>query len=261
MSKFNALNIPKTMFMRHKLSTGLIFCAMFFLISSETTAQSSRRKKVEAGNGLLALQVGIPSKAMQAAIENKMGNLGFGLGLAGLTNPFSWGRNKRNSPLRIGAEAGYTYYGRFLSEVNINGYRGDYKTSYGILQLNGLIQLRPSEPEKISPFVEILAGGNFYLSTTKENLNAIESGLGIPSFDMGGYSSASFNKGVALGCSIGKVREDEPRFTVRVSYNWGTSIKYVVRNSLAYNSSNGQLEYYVGKAPVRYLMVQVGIGI
>lgn len=243
--------------MRQKLIAGFVFLFLFY---SGTNGQSSRRKSVETANGLIALQVGIPSKAMQVAVENKMGNLGFGLGLSGLTNPFSWGRNKRNSPLRIGAEAGYTYYGRFLTKVNINGYTGDYKTSYGILQLNGIIQLRPQEPEKISPFAEILAGGNFYLSTTKENLSAIESGLGIPSFDFGGYSSASFNKGVAVGCSFGKVRQDEPRFTVRLSYNWGTSIKYVVRNSLAYNSSSGQLEYYVGKAPVRYLMAQIGVG-
>jgi hypothetical protein len=237
-----------------------IFILLAFFFFQSTHAQTGHRKYIQKANGLIALQVGIPSKAMQEAVENKMGNLGFGLGISGVTNPFSWGRNKRNSPLRIGGEAGYTYYGRFLSEVNINGTRGDYKTSYGIVQLNGLIQLRPSEPEKISPFLEILAGGNFYLSTTKENLNAIESSLGIPAFDMGGYSSASFNKGVAIGCSFGKPREDEARFTLRLSYNWATSIKYVVRNSLAYNSSSGQLEYYVGKAPVRYLLVQAGIG-
>jgi hypothetical protein len=237
-----------------------IFISLACLVF-KVNAQSHNRNTVEKGNGLIGLQVGIPSKAMQPAVENKMGNLGFGIGLTGAANPFSWGKNKRNSPLRIGAEAGYTYYGRFLSEVNINGYRGSYKTSYGIVQLNGLIQLRPAQPEPVSPFIELLAGGIFYLSTTKENLNAIESGLGIPSFDIGGYSSASFNKGVAIGCSFGKPLEDEPRFTLRVSYNWGSNIKYVVRNSLAYNSSSGQLEYYVGRAPVRYLMVQIGVGI
>ena len=238
----------------------LIFTLLTLSLTDSIHAQTGHHEYIQKGNGLVALQVGIPSKAMQEAVENKMGNLGFGIGVSGLTNPFSWGHNKRNSPLRIGAEAGYTYYGRFLSEVNINGTRGDYKTSYGIVQLNGLIQLRPSQPEKISPFLEILAGGNFYLSTTKENLNAIESSLGISAFDIGGYSSASFNKGVAVGCSFGKPYEDEARFTMRLSYNWGNNIKYVVRNSLAYNSSNGQLEYYVGRAPVRYLMVQLGVG-
>jgi hypothetical protein len=238
----------------------LILLLPAFFFSFSTHAQTGDQKYIQKGNGLLALQVGIPSKAMQQAVENKMGNVGFGLGLSVLTNPFSWGRNKRNSPIRIGGEAGYTYYGRFLSNVNINGYSGNYKTSYGIVQLNGLLQLRPSEPEKLSPFLEILAGGNFYLSTTKENLTAIESSLGIQAFDMGGYSSASFNKGVAIGCSFGKPREDRARFTLRLSYNLATSIKYVVRNSLAYNSSSGQLEYSVGRAPVRYLLVQAGLG-
>jgi hypothetical protein len=236
----------------------IILLAFFY--SQSVHSQQGDRKYIQRGNGFLALQVGIPSKAMQEAVENKMGNLGFGLGLSLLTNPFSWGRNKRNSPLRIGGEAGYTYYGRFLSKVNINGFSGNYKTSYGIVQLNGLLQLRPSEPEKVSPFLEILAGGNFYLSTTKENLSAIESSLGIQAFDMGSYSSASFNKGVAIGCSFGKPKEEQARFTLRLSYNWATSIKYIVRNSLAYNSSSGQLEYYVGRAPVRYLLVQAGLG-
>lgn len=231
----------------------------FFLIAQSISAQDNERE-VEKVNGLLALQVGIPSKEMQRAIKNNMGNLGFGAGLTVLTNPFSWGRNKKNSPLRIGGELGYTYYGRFLSDVNINGYRGDYKTSYGILQLNALLQLRPKQPEKVSPFIEILAGGNFYLSSTKENLGLIESSLGIQSFEIGNYSSASFNKGVAFGCSIGKVKKDNARFTVRLSYNWGTDIKYVVRNSLDYNPYSGNLEYAVGKAPVKYFMAQAGIG-
>jgi hypothetical protein len=246
--------------MRQSGNTCLIFIILALLILNSSNAQTGHQQYIQKGNGLIALQVGIPSVAMQAAIENKMGNLGFGIGVSGFTNPFSWGRNKHNSPLRIGGEAGYTYYGRFLSEVNINGSRGDYKTSYGIVQLNGILQLRPSIPEIISPFLEVLAGGNFYLSTTKENLTAIESSLGITAFDMGSYSSASFNKGVAVGCSFGKPRRDQARFTLRLSYNWGKNIKYVVRNSLAYNTSNGHLEYYTGSAPVRYLMAQLGIG-
>jgi len=244
--------------MRHILSTFLILVILFSCTTTYSQSYLTRKKDVERGNGLLALQVGIPSKAMQEAIKNKMGNLGFGLGLCALTNPFSWGHNKRNSPLRIGAEAGYTYYGRFLSEVDINGNKGSYKTSYGIVQLNGIIQLRPREPDVVTPFIEVLAGGNFYLSNTKENLNAVESSLGIPSFDFGGYSSASFNKGLAVGCVFGKKVQDEPRFTFRVSYNWGGNIKYVIRNSLIY--TNGQLAYYVGETPVRYIMVQIGIG-
>jgi hypothetical protein len=236
--------------------------ALFILIFALSFSANAQRKKyIQKANGFIGLQVGIPTAGMEDAIKNKMGNMGFGLGISALTNPFSWGRNKRNSPLRIGAEVGYTYYGRFLSKVNISGYEGDYKTSYGILQLNGIVQLRLSEPEYITPFIEGLMGGNFYLSTTKENLSAIESGLGIPRFDIGGYSSSSFNKGVAVGCSIGKFREDEARFTLRVSYNWGNKIRYVIRNSLNYNPSAGQLEVYLGEIQVKYFMVQVGVGI
>lgn len=222
---------------------------------------TTRRKAVETVNGMFAFQVGIPFEQMRPAIKNNMGNIGFGAALSVLTNPLSWGRNKRNSPLRIGAELGYTYYGRFLTDVNINGYRGYYKTSYGILQLNALLRLQPSQPAPIRPFFEILAGGNFYLSSTKEDLSAIESALGLQGFDIDSYGSAGFNKGIAVGCSFAKKKNiDDARFALRLSYNRGSDIKYVVRNSLAYYPGSNSLGYQVGQAPVTYLMIQLGIG-
>ncbi|MBL7739511.1 MAG: hypothetical protein JNK14_09845 [Chitinophagaceae bacterium] len=246
--------------MKYKIFTLLIVSCFFYPVISPAQQSEKRSKDAETVNALLAFQVGVPSKEMQAAIKNNMGNTGFGGALAVLTNPFTWGRNKRNSPIRIGAEIGYTYYGRFLSDVNINGYRGSYKTSYGILQANALVRLLPSTPAPVRPFIEALVGGNFYLSNTKENLSAIESALGIPAFDIDSYASAGFNKGVAVGCSFGKKRhKDAGMFTLRLSYNWGSDIKYVVRNSLIYNGST--LQYTVGRAPVNYIMVQAGIGL
>jgi hypothetical protein len=191
------------------------------------------KNEVESFNGLFALQVGLPTSGMQEAIKNEMGNAGIGAGLILLSNPATWGaKNKRNSPLRIGLEAGYTYYGRFISDVNINGYEGDCKTSYGIFQLNALLQVRPRIAEKITPFIELLAGGNFYISTIKDNLGVIESALGIENLDLDSYSSASFNKGVAIGCYIGKNQKvGAAKFAIRASYNRGGNIGYVVRNS------------------------------
>lgn len=238
-----------------------IFFVLALLLPVLLSAQEEKRAyPLETLNGALSLQVGIPSEAMRDAIRNEMGDLGFGLGLSVLSNPFSWGRNKRNSPLRLGGELGYTYYGRFLSDVNINGFRGSYKTSYGILQLNAVAQLRPMYTEAFTPFLEILAGGNFYLSSTRENLSVIESALGIPAFEIDSYASVGFNKGIAAGFSVGKTRPDAARLQVRVSYNVGSDIKYVVRNSLIFDPAYNMLSYEVNRAPVRYLMLQVGIG-
>ncbi|HZI54410.1 MAG TPA: hypothetical protein VFD56_11925 [Chitinophagaceae bacterium] len=219
-------------------------------------------KKVESFNGLFALQVGIPTGDMQEAIQNNMGNSGIGAGIILLSNPATWGaKNKRNSPLRVGVEAGYTYYGRFISDVSINGYQGDYKTSYGIFQLNALLQVRPRVAEKITPFIELLAGGNFYISTIKENLDVIESSLGIENFDLESYSSAGFNKGVAVGCYIGgHQKAGAAKFAIRGSYNRGGNINYIVRNSVVYDPTNNRLGYEVGEAPADYFMVQVGVG-
>jgi hypothetical protein len=46
---------------------------------------------------------------------------------------------------------------------------------------------------------------------------------------------------------------------LRISYNWGDDIKYVVRNSLIFNGSS--LQYTVDRAHVKYVMVQAGIGL
>ena len=198
---------------------------------------------------------------MQEAIQNKMGNAGFGGALMILSNPATWGKNKKNSPVRLGVEAGYAYYGRFITDVEVGGYHGDYKTSYGIIQLNGILQIRPRIREKVTPFIELLAGGNFYISTIKENFDVIESALGIDNIDFESHSSSSFNKGLAVGCYIGKPKkEGDGKLALRLSYNRGGDISYVVRNSVVFNPSNGRIEYEVGDAPANYFMVQIGVG-
>ena len=235
----------------------LLFC---FGTAPAVFAQkpAGSRYPLETLGGHLGLQLAMPARPMRDAVRNEMGNIGFGAGLSVLSNPLSWGRRKRNSPFRVGGEAGYTYYGRFLSDVNIGGYRGSYKTSYGIMQLNGIVQLRPMYTESITPFLEVLAGGNIYLSNTRENLSVIESALGIPAFEIDSYASVGFNKGLAAGFTFGKPAAPA-RFLVRASYNVGSNIKYVVRNSLQYDPGSNFLSYQVAKAPVRYLLLQVGV--
>lgn len=234
----------------------MILCMPLFSYAQE---EDLPVKKVERINGRLMVELGMPMREMRPALKNNMGNSGFGASFSLLSNPAAWCRQRRNSPLRIGLEVGYTYYGRFLSEVTVNGYRGDYKTSYGILHANAVLQLRPSVTEQVTPFLEVLGGGNFYLSNTKQDLSAIETGLGVHGFDMGSYASAGFNKGVAIGAGFGKPRRGTAQFSVRVAYHWGERLRYIVRNSLAYNPSSGTLEYYVSDAPARYFLFQVGL--
>ncbi len=246
--------------MRRGLHIISIIICVCLLSPVEAQQQEQSDPDVQAVNGFVGLQVGIPSAEMQRAIRNRMGNLGFGLGVIVLSDPGSWGAHKRNSSFRLGGELGYSYYGRFLSDVNINGYEGSYKTSYGLAQLNAVIQVRPPQLQRISPFVDLIAGGNFYLSRTKENLNAIESALGIQSFEIDSYASVGFNKGIAAGFSFGDPDlYRAPRLTIRLSYNMGSDIRYVVRNSLIYNPGANRLEYQVGRAPVRYFMAQLGV--
>lgn len=249
------------------------FLIIFFLLisslatsraqdSSIVESSASGKNEVSALDAALSFQLGIPSKAMQEAIENRMGNIGFGASLLLLSNPFTWGKNDKNSPLRVGAEISYTYYGRFISDVSINGYSGDYKTTYGIGHLNAIVRFRPPLSGNFNPFVDVIAGGNFYLSSTTENLSVIESALGIDKLDFGGTSSAGFNKGIGFGFTAGSSKKtDQARLVLRATYNRGSSIKYVKRNSISYDPGSRTLLYERGRAPVEYFIIQIGIGI
>ncbi len=241
---------------------------IFFLVSfvcipvfSQAQDDDFPTKKIERLNGRLMIEWSLPGSGMRPAMKNNMGNSGFGASFAILSNPASWCRQRRNSPLRLGVDAGYTYFGRFLSEVSVNGYRGNYKTSYGILHANAVLQLRPALADRIMPYLEVLGGGNFYLSNTKQDLSAIETGLGVHGFDIGSYASAGFNKGLALGASFGRPGRNSPQVSVRMAYHWGDRLRYIVRNSLVYNPGSGSLEYFVAEAPVRYFLFQIGLAL
>ena len=239
----------------------LLFSLFLFHLNSIAQDSVVDRTKVQTGDFLLGGQFAFPGNEMKKAVRNKMADVGVGASLYYLTNPLTWGKNKRNSAVRIGAELAYTYYGRFITDVSAGGYSGSYKTSYGILNLNAIFRLRPPHVTPVVPFFDVLAGGNFYISTMRENLGAIESALGLEPTDFGGYSSSSFNKGIGGGISIGSTETQKARLVIRVTFNWGSDIKYVVRNSVTYDPGSNSLNYEVGKAPVRYMLVQIGIGL
>ncbi|HEY0750713.1 MAG TPA: hypothetical protein VGD26_06145 [Chitinophagaceae bacterium] len=251
-----------------KLTCILLLLVSGALYSQDTTVYNepygsalTPGDEVSKGDFFLMFTVGVPSEDMKKAVKNQMGDLGFGVTIGFLSNPFSWGKHKMNSPFRIGGEIGYNYYGRFKNDYNINGYEGDFKTSYGILHTNVVLRLRPALPLKVSPFADVFGGGNFYLASIKENFSAIESALGAEETDFGSPSSGSWVKGIGAGFSISGKKQDNPNFTLRATYTIGKEIKYVERNSVMYDASSRSITYIEGRAPIRYWLIQVGISI
>lgn len=241
----------KGFFLLWILATGLLPCTAQEQSAAGSSLESSPH------DFMIGANLGIPFPAMANAIKNNMGNTGFGISGMFLANP----SGHKPSVLRLGGEIGYTYYGRFKTDVVVNGFGGDYKTSYGILTLQGIARLRPPQTGRVSPFLDLFAGGNFYVSVIRENLGFIESSLGLQPFDMGGELSASFSKGIGAGVSIGPPEKGKARFVLRLSFTDGSRFKYIVRNSLRYDSNLGSLVYETGRAPLRYMMVQVGVGL
>lgn len=249
-----------------KLISLPFFLLLTLLVSAQITPEMGWRPMKPAvhkpGNDFLfGLQVGVPSAEMRPAIKNRMGDVGFGAGLLFLSDPFGWGRKKRESALRLGGGLGYTYYGRFKTEARLNTYTGNLKTAYGIFDAKAIARFRPQLDRGFQPFADVQAGVDVYLSTTSEDLSAIESGLGAEAIDMGNTASASFSKGIGGGFAIGSRDPGQAKLVVRATYNWGSRVKYIVRNSLEYDPSQNTLYYQEAKAPVRYVQIQVGIGL
>jgi hypothetical protein len=248
-----------------------LFCLPFFLLLSivlpaQITTEMGWRPMEPANNNpgndfLFGLQVGVPSAEMRPAIKNNMGDVGFGAGILFLSDPFTWGKNKRESALRLGGGLGYTYYGRFKTEARVNSFTGNLKTAYGMFDAKAVARFRPQLDRGFQPFADVQAGIDVYMSTTSEDLSAIESGLGAEPIDIDNTASASFTKGIGGGFAIGSRDPKQAKFVIRATYNWGSRVKYVVRNSLEYDPSQNAIYYQTAKAPVRYVMIQVGIGL
>lgn len=231
-------------------------------LATETTWKPAEPAASNQGKDFMfALQVGVPSEEMRPAIKNRMGDVGFGAELLYLSDPYTWGKNKRSSALRIGGGLGYTYYGRFKTEANLNNYTGNLKTAYGILDAKAIARFRPQLDRGIHPFADLQAGLDLYMSRTREDLSVIERDPNDERPDWESSSSASFTKGIGGGMAIGSRDPKQAKFVVRVMYNWGSKIKYVVRNSMQYDPATGVLSYDTDRAPVRYVSIQVGIGL
>jgi hypothetical protein len=239
----------------------LLFTSQLFCQDSTSLTRTEKKiNQVKANSSadlMIAVNSIIPAAQTKDVIQNNIGDLGFGLSAIALFNPFT--KKNKNFPVHLGLEAGYTYFGRFKTEVNVNGFKGDYKTTYGLFSLNAVIRFRPSYTYRFTPFADVFAGGNFYNAEIKENLNAIETALNTPKTYLGGYNSASFSKGIAVGFNIGKAETDAAKFSCRLAYTIGSNINYLVRNSLVYDGANNKLVFDKAKAPLKYFMLQIGV--
>jgi hypothetical protein len=234
-----------------KLQVRYLFVALMAALSFSAPAQSKsweqyKESSILSSETFLSVQVGMPTEAMQPAIRNNMLNKGFGLSLSHVWNPGTWFHQRNNSPFRLGFDAGYTYYGRFK--------RDGIKTSYGIIHTMAALRLRPPRPMRFTPYLEITAGGNYYVSEIKEDLDFAGSTIYDPAI-FGDVNSAAFCKGLAVGFSLGKMKE---HFHFRFGYTRGSSVRYIVRNSVS--GGGGYITYETGRAPVEYFAVQIGIG-
>lgn len=230
-----------------KFLTVLCFCCLAAPLFAQRTV---RRPRPFISEAFYSIQMDMPNEKMRPAVRNNMGDKGFGLAASFMANPYTWGRNKRNSPLRIGGELGYTYYGRFK--------QSGIKASTGMIHLTAMARLHHEEAHRLMPFFDIFAGGNFYMASFREDVNAIESIAGLEPSSFASMNSASFVHGAAVGVFLGQEHPEKMRLQLRFAYTRGTAFKYVERNSMVV--VNNGVYVLIGKVPVDYFSIQIGLG-
>ena len=65
---------------------------------------------------------------------------------------------------------------------------------------------------------------------------------------------------MGAGFSIRPNKTKQDRVYFRVSFNVGNSIRYIVRDSFKYDGSSNKITYETGRAPLRYMLIQLGAG-
>ena len=217
----------------------IILFLVFALFSTMLKAQDStfndqqpshKKDSFSKIEGSLGAVVVIPSPDMKVMINNDMGNLGYGLSLQIV------GRSKP-STLKWGGNFCYTYFGRYLTDIG----GGDaLKTTYGLINLNGVIRLTLKEPTNVTPYVDLFLGIRTYFSRTKWHFASSEEEPLLR------VVRAGFNRGAAAGINFGRYNGAGLRF----SYQWSGDARYVIRNSVQY--INGNIMYETTYAPITY---------
>jgi hypothetical protein len=197
--------------------------------------------------GFLGVHLVIPSAKMRPAVSNNMGDLGFGLAFQMLSDPATWSRREKYSCFRLGAGISYTYFGRYHTDVDFNR----LKTTYGIFNLNAVFRLRPFNDRKILPYLELFTGLSTYFSSTKWTKGSIASD---DDGFLGAVTNSSLNKGIAVGLNFSNAKN--PGWSLRAGYQWAGDLRYVVRNSIVYQSPD-KFNYREAYAPVQYFTLSV----
>ena len=203
-------------------------------------------------------QVAIPSEELKKAINNELGNLGYGFSTGFAVNPFM---KKRPSPVFLGAEFGYLFYG--VDTIEAKNDIPPLKTSYNVYSFNALGRVILTQSQRFVPFIDGLVGVKVFNTRTKIDKNLIDTALNDDQEELiHKTNDAGLNYSVGLGFYTRRAKktpdEARPSFSLRFLYVWGDETEYVIRDSIEV-SPDMFVTYETGRANTTMFQIQFGL--
>lgn len=206
----------------------------------------------------------VPLNELRDAVNNRMGDLGFGLSSGIVLNPFG---KEKPSPFLPGIDLSYIWYG--VDKIGETSDHPPVKTTYNVYTLNGNIRALLTQTKKFAPFIDASLGAKIFNTRTKIDKNLLHTVLNDDQPEvLNTTNDTSLNYGLGAGFFIRKQQENNTApassaglvngsFTVRILYYWGHDINYVKRDSVKITTDNF-VTYETGRTGTDMLVVQFG---
>jgi hypothetical protein len=206
-------------------------------------------------NFYLNTQVAVPSKEFREAIQNDLGNLGYGLATGIVLSPLL---ENKPSPVLLGIDFGYFKYGQDKQSGTATS--PPLKTTYNVFTWNGMARLRPKfQHGSLTPFADGLLGLKLYNTKTKIDKDVIDFIFNDNQPEViNNVKSTGLNYGIGAGFYTNPKNQTNPGFTLRLLYLWGEDVTYVVRNSVEVTPA-GDVTFETDRANTSMLLIQLGI--
>jgi len=200
-------------------------------------------------------QVAIPHKEFREAIQNDLGNLGFGLATGVVLSPLL---ENKPSPVLLGIDFSYFKYGQDKQSATVTS--PPLKTTYNVFTWNGVARLRPRfQRGSITPFADGLLGLKLYNTKTKIDKDVIDFIFNDSQPEViNNVKSTGLNYGLGVGFYTNPKQQTNPGFTLRALYLWGEDVNYVVRNSVKV-TPGGDVTFETARANTSMVLIQLGI--
>lgn len=230
---------------------------MLFISATMMKAYSQKydSSKFSYINFYFNTQIAVPSQEFREAIQNDLGNLGYGLATGIVISPLL---ENKPSPVLLGIDFSYFKYGQDKQAGTSTS--PPLKTTYNVFTWNGLARLRPmSQRGSVTPFVDGLIGLKLYNTKTKIDKDVLDFIFNNNQPEViNNVKNTSLNYGLGVGFYTNPNKQSNPGFTLRVLYMWGNEVTYVVRNSVKV-TPGGDVTFETAQANTSMVLIQLGI--